>query len=75
MHRQTVEETRPLATKILLKWKPDALPEQAKQTLTRDPRRNPNSPSATPVPQNSTVPASQNNGTSIQAARAGITSS
>ncbi|KAM5442913.1 hypothetical protein MferCBS31731_001785 [Microsporum ferrugineum] len=72
---QTMEETRPLATKILLKWKPDALPEQAKQTLTRDPRRNPNSPSATPMPQNSTVPASQNNGTSIQAARAGITSS
>ncbi|KAF3893285.1 mRNA cleavage and polyadenylation specificity factor complex subunit [Trichophyton interdigitale] len=72
---QTMEETRPLATKILLKWKPEALPEQAKQVPSRDPRRNPNSANSTPVPQNGTTPTPQNSGTPIQTARTGITSS
>ncbi|OAL74521.1 mRNA cleavage and polyadenylation specificity factor complex subunit [Trichophyton violaceum] len=72
---QTMEETRPLATKILLKWKPEALPEQAKQVPSRDPHRNPNSANSTPVPQNGTTPNPQNSGTPIQTAPTGITSS
>ncbi|KAF3482111.1 mRNA cleavage and polyadenylation specificity factor complex subunit [Arthroderma uncinatum] len=71
---QTMEETRPLATKILLKWRPDSLPEQAKQAPTRDPRRNPNSSNSTPVPQNGTASTGQNNTAPIQTARPGITS-
>ncbi|EZF71233.1 hypothetical protein H105_06637 [Trichophyton soudanense CBS 452.61] len=72
---QTMEETRPLATKILLKWKSEALPEQAKQVPSRDPHRNPNSANSTPVPQNGTTPNPQNSGTPIQTAPTGITSS
>ncbi|KAK2839171.1 hypothetical protein FQN49_006408 [Arthroderma sp. PD_2] len=72
---QTMEETRPLTTKILLKWRPDSLPDQAKQAPSRDPRRNPNSSNSTPMPQNGAGPAAQNNGAPLQTGRPGITSS
>ncbi|KAK2740404.1 hypothetical protein FQN57_006144 [Myotisia sp. PD_48] len=49
---QTIEETRPLATKVLLKWRPESLPDQVKATpASSDPRLALGSANSTPVPQ------------------------